>query len=203
MSKKISSVEEDWRCIDFTAVVWEGQDQGFHQFFLSLSISASQMLMFTAYLAVVVALYLVPLTISSPCIMEKKALGPKPAIIGHRGAPMVSSLILVLVVWFYHPLHRQNWLWWSPGCSPDIYDKYTFKAPLLARITSGGNSVHEPRVKSHPRCSRCFSNKRPVLALLRVVCATASFWLLVLLVFALHAWPLSYSRRSSWYPLLL
>lgn len=69
------------------------------------------MLMFTAYLAVVVALYLVPLTISSPCIMEKKALGPKPAIIGHRGAPMVSSLILlVLVVWFYHPLHRQNWI---------------------------------------------------------------------------------------------
>ncbi|KAK4831320.1 hypothetical protein QYF61_016809 [Mycteria americana] len=50
--------------------------------------ATSQMLMFTAYLAAVVALYLVPLTISSPCIMEKKALGPKPAIIGHRGAPM-------------------------------------------------------------------------------------------------------------------
>ncbi|PKU33881.1 glycerophosphodiester phosphodiesterase hypothetical protein [Limosa lapponica baueri] len=50
--------------------------------------ATSQMLMVTAYLAVVVALYLVPLTISSPCIMEKKALGPKPAIIGHRGAPM-------------------------------------------------------------------------------------------------------------------
>uniref|UniRef100_A0A8V0X7V9 Glycerophosphodiester phosphodiesterase domain containing 5 n=1 Tax=Gallus gallus TaxID=9031 RepID=A0A8V0X7V9_CHICK len=48
------------------------------------------MLMVTAYLAVVVALYLVPLTISSPCIMEKKALGPKPAIIGHRGAPMLA-----------------------------------------------------------------------------------------------------------------
>ncbi|EOA98048.1 Glycerophosphodiester phosphodiesterase domain-containing protein 5, partial [Anas platyrhynchos] len=52
--------------------------------------ATSQMLMFTAYLAVVVALYLVPLTISSPCIMEKKALGPKPAIIGHRGAPMLA-----------------------------------------------------------------------------------------------------------------
>ncbi|NXF39371.1 GDPD5 protein, partial [Nyctibius bracteatus] len=58
--------------------------------FISLSISASQMLMFTAYLAVVVALYLVPLTISSPCIMERKALGPKPAVIGHRGAPMLA-----------------------------------------------------------------------------------------------------------------
>ncbi|XP_065689754.2 glycerophosphodiester phosphodiesterase domain-containing protein 5 isoform X1 [Patagioenas fasciata] len=52
--------------------------------------ATSQMLMFTTYLAVVVALYLVPLTISSPCIMEKKALGPKPAIIGHRGAPMLA-----------------------------------------------------------------------------------------------------------------
>ncbi|KAJ7423442.1 Glycerophosphoinositol inositolphosphodiesterase GDPD2 [Willisornis vidua] len=52
--------------------------------------ATSQMLMFSAYLAVVVALYLVPLTISSPCIMEKKALGPKPAIIGHRGAPMLA-----------------------------------------------------------------------------------------------------------------
>lgn len=49
------------------------------------------MLMFTAYLAVVVALYLVPLSISSPCIMDKAALGPKPAILGHRGAPMVST----------------------------------------------------------------------------------------------------------------
>ncbi|XP_067389415.1 glycerophosphodiester phosphodiesterase domain-containing protein 5 isoform X5 [Emydura macquarii macquarii] len=48
----------------------------------------SQMLIFTAYFAVVLALYLVPLTISSPCIMEKKDLGPKPAIIGHRGTPM-------------------------------------------------------------------------------------------------------------------
>uniref|UniRef100_A0A8C3UE58 Glycerophosphodiester phosphodiesterase domain containing 5 n=1 Tax=Catharus ustulatus TaxID=91951 RepID=A0A8C3UE58_CATUS len=52
--------------------------------------ATSQMLMFSAYLAVVVALYLVPLTISSPCIMEKKALGPKPAILGHRGAPMLA-----------------------------------------------------------------------------------------------------------------
>ncbi|XP_074917915.1 glycerophosphodiester phosphodiesterase domain-containing protein 5 isoform X4 [Chelonoidis abingdonii] len=52
--------------------------------------AASQMLIFTAYFAIVVALYLVPLTVSSPCIMEKKNLGPKPAIIGHRGAPMLA-----------------------------------------------------------------------------------------------------------------
>uniref|UniRef100_A0A8C8RE94 Glycerophosphodiester phosphodiesterase domain containing 5 n=1 Tax=Pelusios castaneus TaxID=367368 RepID=A0A8C8RE94_9SAUR len=52
--------------------------------------ATSQMLIFTVYFAVVVALYLVPLTISSPCIMEKKDLGPKPAIIGHRGIPMLA-----------------------------------------------------------------------------------------------------------------
>ncbi|XP_044306084.1 glycerophosphodiester phosphodiesterase domain-containing protein 5 isoform X2 [Varanus komodoensis] len=49
-----------------------------------------QMLMFGAYFAIVLALYLVPLTIYSPCIMEKEDLGPKPAIIGHRGAPMMA-----------------------------------------------------------------------------------------------------------------
>lgn len=43
------------------------------------------------FLTVVFALYLVPLTISSPCIMEEKDLSPKPALIGHRGAPMVSA----------------------------------------------------------------------------------------------------------------
>ncbi|KAH1186494.1 glycerophosphodiester phosphodiesterase domain-containing protein 5 [Mauremys mutica] len=52
--------------------------------------ATSQMLIFAAYFAVVVALYLIPLTVSSPCIMEKKDLGPKPAIIGHRGAPMLA-----------------------------------------------------------------------------------------------------------------
>ncbi|OXB55479.1 hypothetical protein ASZ78_005415 [Callipepla squamata] len=63
--------------------------------FARMEKATSQMLMITAYLAVVVALYLVPLTISSPCIMEKKALGPKPAIIGHRGAPMVFALQVI------------------------------------------------------------------------------------------------------------
>uniref|UniRef100_A0A8D0BQQ2 Glycerophosphodiester phosphodiesterase domain containing 5 n=1 Tax=Salvator merianae TaxID=96440 RepID=A0A8D0BQQ2_SALMN len=52
--------------------------------------ATSQMLLLGAYLTVVIALYLIPLTISSPCIMEKKDLGPKPAIIGHRGAPMLA-----------------------------------------------------------------------------------------------------------------
>nr|XP_033806315.1 glycerophosphodiester phosphodiesterase domain-containing protein 5 [Geotrypetes seraphini] len=47
-----------------------------------------QICVFIAYLVILVALYLFPLTISSPCIMEKKDLATKPAVFGHRGAPM-------------------------------------------------------------------------------------------------------------------
>ncbi|XP_048388638.2 glycerophosphodiester phosphodiesterase domain-containing protein 5 isoform X2 [Stegostoma tigrinum] len=42
------------------------------------------------YSAVLLFLYLVPLGMYSPCIKEKGTLGPKPAIIGHRGAPMLA-----------------------------------------------------------------------------------------------------------------
>ncbi|XP_064144782.1 glycerophosphodiester phosphodiesterase domain-containing protein 5 isoform X3 [Loxodonta africana] len=52
--------------------------------------SSSQMAILCTFFAVVFALYLAPLSISSPCIMEKKDLGPKPALIGHRGAPMLA-----------------------------------------------------------------------------------------------------------------
>lgn len=53
--------------------------------------TASQVIVLCTFFAVVFTLYLTPLTISSPCIMEKRDLGPKPALIGHRGAPMVSA----------------------------------------------------------------------------------------------------------------
>ncbi|PKU31329.1 glycerophosphoinositol inositolphosphodiesterase gdpd2 [Limosa lapponica baueri] len=43
------------------------------------------------YSAVMIALYLAPLGITSPCIMEENQLPPKPALVGHRGAPMVSD----------------------------------------------------------------------------------------------------------------
>ncbi|XP_067888876.1 glycerophosphodiester phosphodiesterase domain-containing protein 5 isoform X3 [Heterodontus francisci] len=42
------------------------------------------------YFAVLLFLHLVPLGMYSPCIKEKGTLGPKPAIIGHRGAPMLA-----------------------------------------------------------------------------------------------------------------
>ncbi|XP_010140281.1 PREDICTED: glycerophosphoinositol inositolphosphodiesterase GDPD2 [Buceros rhinoceros silvestris] len=42
------------------------------------------------YCVVMIMLYLVPLGITSPCIMEENQLPPKPALIGHRGAPMLA-----------------------------------------------------------------------------------------------------------------
>lgn len=41
------------------------------------------------YLLVLPVLYLLPLGFYSPCVKEKGTLGPPPALIGHRGAPMV------------------------------------------------------------------------------------------------------------------
>lgn len=42
------------------------------------------------YLTVLLSLYLIPLGLYSPCIKEKGTLGPAPALIGHRGAPMLA-----------------------------------------------------------------------------------------------------------------
>lgn len=52
--------------------------------------SCFQAVLLLTYLTVLTALYLVPLSITSPCLMEKNNLGPKPAIIGHQGAPMLA-----------------------------------------------------------------------------------------------------------------
>ncbi|GAB0194939.1 glycerophosphoinositol inositolphosphodiesterase GDPD2 [Grus japonensis] len=42
------------------------------------------------YCMAMIALYLAPLGITSPCIMEENQLPPKPALVGHRGAPMLA-----------------------------------------------------------------------------------------------------------------
>ncbi|XP_040005555.1 glycerophosphodiester phosphodiesterase domain-containing protein 5-like isoform X2 [Xiphias gladius] len=42
------------------------------------------------YLTILLALYLVPHGLYSPCIKEEQTLGPAPALIGHRGAPMLA-----------------------------------------------------------------------------------------------------------------
>ncbi|XP_061485000.1 glycerophosphodiester phosphodiesterase domain-containing protein 4 isoform X2 [Rhineura floridana] len=49
-----------------------------------------QVLIILPYLAILLFLLFIPLGMYSPCILEKGALGPKPSLIGHRGAPMVA-----------------------------------------------------------------------------------------------------------------
>ncbi|KAI5099631.1 glycerophosphodiester phosphodiesterase domain-containing protein 5 isoform X1 [Silurus meridionalis] len=49
-----------------------------------------QMLLLLLYVCVLLALYLTPLTISSPCIMDPLNLKPRPAVFGRRGAPMLA-----------------------------------------------------------------------------------------------------------------
>ncbi|KAJ6664847.1 hypothetical protein lerEdw1_005819 [Lerista edwardsae] len=49
-----------------------------------------QVVVLGPYLALLLFLLFIPLGLYSPCILEKGTLGPKPALIGHRGAPMVA-----------------------------------------------------------------------------------------------------------------
>ncbi|XP_064024732.1 glycerophosphodiester phosphodiesterase domain-containing protein 4 isoform X2 [Pogoniulus pusillus] len=49
-----------------------------------------QVIIVGPYLAILLFLFLIPLGMYSPCIREMGTLGPKPALIGHRGAPMLA-----------------------------------------------------------------------------------------------------------------
>ncbi|KAG1940713.1 glycerophosphodiester phosphodiesterase domain-containing protein [Pimephales promelas] len=61
---------------------------GFHLF--RLNIRVRRMAMMVLYITLLVTLYLVPLGMHSPCIKERRTLGSAPALIGHRGAPMLA-----------------------------------------------------------------------------------------------------------------
>ncbi|XP_041850116.1 glycerophosphodiester phosphodiesterase domain-containing protein 5 isoform X2 [Melanotaenia boesemani] len=50
----------------------------------------SQVVVVLLYLIVLVGLYVVPLYINSPCIMDPSTLKPRPDVIGHQGAPMLA-----------------------------------------------------------------------------------------------------------------
>lgn len=52
-----------------------------------------QVIVLLIYLVVLLSLYLTPLSITSPCIMERNDLKARPAVIGQRGAPMVSPAV--------------------------------------------------------------------------------------------------------------
>lgn len=49
-----------------------------------------QVVVMLLYLTVLLGLYVVPLYISSPCIMDPSALKQRPEVIGHQGAPMLA-----------------------------------------------------------------------------------------------------------------
>ncbi|XP_053229678.1 glycerophosphoinositol inositolphosphodiesterase GDPD2 isoform X1 [Podarcis raffonei] len=58
--------------------------------FYRTSCSVLRTLLLLLYLGAVFALYLAPLGIDSPCLLEYSQLPPKPALFGHRGAPMLA-----------------------------------------------------------------------------------------------------------------
>ncbi|XP_005144834.1 glycerophosphodiester phosphodiesterase domain-containing protein 4 [Melopsittacus undulatus] len=49
-----------------------------------------QVIIVGPYLAILLFLFLIPLGMYSPCIRQTGTLGPKPDLIGHRGAPMLA-----------------------------------------------------------------------------------------------------------------
>lgn len=55
-----------------------------------------QVVVVLLYLSVLLGLYVMPLYITSPCIMEPTSLKPRPDVIGHQGAPMVSQLTCII-----------------------------------------------------------------------------------------------------------
>ncbi|XP_070616138.1 glycerophosphoinositol inositolphosphodiesterase GDPD2 [Erythrolamprus reginae] len=58
--------------------------------FYRISNAALRGLLLALYLGAMLALYLAPLGIDSPCFLEQSQLPPKPALFGHRGAPMLA-----------------------------------------------------------------------------------------------------------------
>uniref|UniRef100_A0A4W4HLH4 GP-PDE domain-containing protein n=1 Tax=Electrophorus electricus TaxID=8005 RepID=A0A4W4HLH4_ELEEL len=57
---------------------------------ISVHTAVRQVAILGSFLAVLFALFLVPLGMYSPCIKEEGTLGPAPILIGHRGAPMLA-----------------------------------------------------------------------------------------------------------------
>ncbi|KAF7652164.1 hypothetical protein LDENG_00100290 [Lucifuga dentata] len=49
-----------------------------------------QVVVLLLYLSVLLGLYVVPLYITSPCVMDSTNLKPRPDVIGHQGAPMLA-----------------------------------------------------------------------------------------------------------------
>lgn len=66
-----------------------------HKYIICL-LSVFQVVVVLLYFTVLLGLYMVPLYITSPCIMDPNTLKQRPDVIGHQGAPMVSQLTSVI-----------------------------------------------------------------------------------------------------------
>uniref|UniRef100_A0A673Z6V8 Glycerophosphodiester phosphodiesterase domain containing 5 n=1 Tax=Salmo trutta TaxID=8032 RepID=A0A673Z6V8_SALTR len=53
------------------------------------------MIVLLVYLSVLLVLYMAPLAITSPCIMDRNSLKPRPDVIGRRGAPMNLFILFI------------------------------------------------------------------------------------------------------------
>ncbi|XP_040858139.1 glycerophosphoinositol inositolphosphodiesterase GDPD2 [Ochotona curzoniae] len=71
--------------IGITLLAWPVADT-FHR----MDRRGPKILLLLLFLGVTLVIYLAPLCISSPCIMESSDLPRKPELIGHRGAPMLA-----------------------------------------------------------------------------------------------------------------
>ena len=60
------------------------------------SLSVSRLVCLCVYFIVMSGLYISPLFIKSPCVMDAEYLPQKPKIFAHRGASGVRALIFVL-----------------------------------------------------------------------------------------------------------
>ncbi|XP_015988118.2 glycerophosphoinositol inositolphosphodiesterase GDPD2 isoform X2 [Rousettus aegyptiacus] len=68
-----------------TLLSWPVADTFYH-----IKQRGPKIMLLVLFFGVVLAIFLVPLCISSPCIMEPRNLPRKPALVGHRGAPMLA-----------------------------------------------------------------------------------------------------------------
>uniref|UniRef100_H0X5K9 Glycerophosphodiester phosphodiesterase domain containing 2 n=3 Tax=Otolemur garnettii TaxID=30611 RepID=H0X5K9_OTOGA len=68
-----------------TVLAWPVADTFYH-----IHQRGPKVLLLLLFFGVSLVIYLVPLCISSPCIMEPRDLPPKPGLVGHRGAPMLA-----------------------------------------------------------------------------------------------------------------
>lgn len=110
------------------------------------------MVLLLVYVCVLLALYLAPLTISSPCIMDRADLKPRPAVIGRRGAPMVtqhSSALLYVHEYLMPKLTEDN-----SGASVLLLalQHMADVNPPLVSVCMSGSCVRDP-LMSQDLCS--------------------------------------------------